>query len=371
MGFIERRKKVFEWMHQEGIDLVMFEDCEARRDQAVRYLCGQPGDALLFLSAGEKTLLMPWDIYMAQRHAKVDMLLEYSMYQLNPIKACIEAARLLEISPTGKIEIPACTSYPDFLKYVDTKSDYDFICRESGAAKLIETMRSIKDDDEIKLYRELSELTNHLIVFLEKAVSDGNLKTEDDVAIFIEKTCRRLGCEGTGFTTLAAGSDRSFGIHAFPPYTNGSFADKGLSILDFGIVLNGYTSDVTMTFTRGVLSKKQTEQLDLVKEAFDIAFSKSAEGVSCMKIAAAVDAFFKKHKVFMPHGLGHGIGLQAHEAPYLRNREQCDTPLETGMIFTIEPGLYDPVCGGCRLENDILLTENGAEVLTKSKIVML
>jgi Xaa-Pro aminopeptidase len=69
--------------------------------------------------------------------------------------------------------------------------------------------------------------------------------------------------------------------------------------------------------------------------------------------------------------LGHGIGLQTHEAPFLRNREIGETLFEPGMIFTIEPGLYDPQEGGCRYENDILLTENGPEVLTRSKIVAL
>jgi len=73
----------------------------------------------------------------------------------------------------------------------------------------------------------------------------------------------------------------------------------------------------------------------------------------------------------MPHGLGHGIGLEAHEAPALRSREDNPWVLEPGMIITLEPGLYDPVAGGCRLENDILVTATGAEVLTNSRILRL
>ncbi|GMO23047.1 MAG: Xaa-Pro peptidase family protein [Termitinemataceae bacterium] len=371
MGYAERREKVFEWMAAEDLSAVMFEDCEHRRDQAIRYLSGHPCDALLFLTADKKTLLVPWDVNMAQRYAQVDNIVEYNNFGLNPIKACIECALRLKIPTGGKIEIPSCTSYPDFLKYVNTKAQIDFICRENGAASFIEKLRSIKDDDEINIYRKVSDITNKIILSIEKKVVDGELKTESDVALFIENECRKYGCEGTGFITLAAGSGRSFGIHCFPSYSGGEFADKGLSILDFGLVYQGYTSDVTMTFARNKLSAKQKNQIDLVKEAFDIAFSKVQVGVSCKTIATAVDNFFKKHDVFMPHGLGHGIGLQAHEAPYLRNRAACDTPLQAGMIFTIEPGLYDTAEGGCRYENDVLLTENGAEILTKSKIVVL
>jgi Xaa-Pro dipeptidase len=73
----------------------------------------------------------------------------------------------------------------------------------------------------------------------------------------------------------------------------------------------------------------------------------------------------------MPHALGHGIGLEAHEAPYLRSRPDNAWILQEGMIFTLEPGLYNPVQGGCRLENDILITAEGAEVLTNGRIIRL
>jgi Xaa-Pro dipeptidase len=73
----------------------------------------------------------------------------------------------------------------------------------------------------------------------------------------------------------------------------------------------------------------------------------------------------------MPHGLGHGIGLEAHEAPSLRSQADNNWILAPGMIITIEPGLYDPVHGGCRLENDVLVTETGAEVLTDARIIRL
>jgi Xaa-Pro dipeptidase len=126
-----------------------------------------------------------------------------------------------------------------------------------------------------------------------------------------------------------------------------------------------------MTFARGKLTPKQQTQLDLVREASNLAISKIQLNVSAKSIAKSVDLFFKKHGVSMPHGLGHGIGLQAHEAPYLKNRDNCDVPLSNGMIVTVEPGLYDFQEGGCRYENDVLLLDGKAQVLTKSQIVVI
>jgi Xaa-Pro dipeptidase len=371
MGFLERREKLYAWMADEGIDIVMFQDNEDRRDNTIRWLTGQPGDALLFLSSDKRSLLIPWDINVARLYAYCDYTIPFTEFSLDPMKALMGAASHFKMPVNAKIEIPSRTPYPDFLQYVDKIACYDIICRKDGVKSEVEWLRSIKDSEEIHIYRTLSGFTNQIIEMVEQNVRSGALKTEADVAIFIEYEARRLDCEGTGFTTLAAGAERSFGIHAFPPYTAAPFAGRGLSILDFGIVYHGYTSDVTMTFARGQLSKKQTARLNLTAKAFELALSKVKDGASCKSIAQAVDTFFKKSKLSMPHGLGHGIGLQPHEYPFLRSRADNEWKLAPGMIFTIEPGLYDPVEGGCRFENDILLTENGVEVLTNSKIVYL
>jgi Xaa-Pro dipeptidase len=371
MGYIERREKLYDWMQAEELSLVMFRDNEDCRDAAVRWLSGQPGDALLFLSAERKALLVPWDINMARLYASCDFTVPFTIYELDVVKAITAAAAYFKTPAGAKIEIPSRTPYPDFLNFVDKIADYDIICRKNGIKSKVERLRMVKDEEEIHIYRTLSMRTNAVIDAVEKNVRDGTLKTEADAAVFIEYEARRLGCEGTGFTTLAAGAERSFGIHAFPQYTAAPFAGIGLSILDFGLVFHGYTSDVTMTFARGPLSKRQETYLELVLSAFELALSKVKDGVSCRMIAQSVDAFFKKSRLAMPHGLGHGLGLEAHEAPYLRSRADNEFKLAPGMIFTIEPGLYHPVEGGCRYENDILLTENGAETLTKSRIVRL
>ena len=108
-----------------------------------------------------------------------------------------------------------------------------------------------------------------------------------------------------------------------------------------------------------------------MEKAYRLCLSMAHNGISTREIAAAVDGLFAKSKKQMPHSLGHGVGLDAHEYPTFRNRSDNEWVLEPGMIFTLEPGLYDPAIGGCRLENDILMTETGPEVLTQSRIVRL
>ena len=367
----KRQEKVYDWMAREGISLVMIEDCEDRRNPAIRWLSGQPSDALLFLSVDRRSLLVSWDINMAMLHGEADIMLPYGEFERQPVNALQTAAERLKIPKGSRIEIPGITSYPRFLNFVEELSDYDIICREGGIWTELEKSRAIKDESEINIYRKVSALTDELINLLEKNIRSGKLKTETDVALFIDCEGRKQGCEGTGFETLAAGPSRSFGIHAFPAYTRETFGGKGLSILDFGLKYAGYTSDVTLTFVGEPLSKPQEKMVSITEKAYKLALSMVKNGIPARNISLAVDSYFARYKKTLVHGLGHGIGLQAHEAPYLRSRSDNDWILEPGMIITLEPGLYDPVHGGCRLENDILITESGAEVLTDSRIIRL
>jgi Xaa-Pro dipeptidase len=365
----ERRKKLYDWMAMEGIAMIMFEDFEGRRDPAIRWMTGQPSDALLFLSFEGKSLLVPWDANMAAIYAQADAVIPYGEFDRNAVKALRGAGAFFKIPPGSRVEIPPVTSYTGFLSYIEEAGDYDIICRNNGAHGEAESLRAVKDEEEQGIYRKASAITNELISLLENNVTAGRLPTELDAAFFIEAECRKRGCEGTGFETLAAGAARSFGIHAFPAYTAEPFAGPGLSILDFGLKYRGYTTDVTLTFAREPLSAAQEKMLALMEKAYAKALSLIQDGVYAREVGQAVDAIFNKARKAMPHALGHGIGLEAHEAPSLRSRQDNMWQFRAGMVFTLEPGLYDPVHGGCRLENDILLTATGPEVLTTARII--
>ena len=365
-----RLEKIWDWMAQEGIALVMLEDAEGQRDRTVRWLSGHPGDALLFLSVDRKSLLVPWDINLANIYGWADMMLPYSEFDRMSRKAILGAAKIFKVPTGSKIEIPASTPYPHFLHYVGELTDFDIICRERSTVSHAQTLRAVKDADEINNYRKAAGITNRLIDLLEKKVRLGKIKTEADAVLLIDHEARKSGCEGTGFECLAAGPQRSFGIHAFPSWTNAPFAGPGLSILDFGLRLNGYTTDVTLTFVREP-SPRQEEMVNLVEQAYNLAVSMANNGTATRAIAAAVDNLFAKSKKYMPHALGHGIGLEEHEYPSIRSRSDNEWVLSEGMVFTFEPGLYDPLEGGCRLENDFLMTENGPEILTNARIIRL
>ena len=365
-----RLEKIWDWMAQESLAMVMFEDTEGRRDQTIRWLTGHPGDALLFLSLDRRALLVPWDFNMAKAYAQADFIVPYSEFERLPRRAIQSAAEKFKIPPGSKIEIPPVTPYPLFLYYVGELTNFDILCRERSATSAAQKIRAIKDDDELRIYRKAADITNSLINLLEKNIRSGKIRNEADVALLIEIEARKRGCEGTGFETLAAGPERSFGIHAFPPWTGAAFGGPGLSILDFGVRLAGYTTDVTVTFVREP-NPKQEKLISLVEKAAKLAASMADNGTATRDLAVAVDALFAKSKKHMPHALGHGIGLEEHEFPAIRNRADNEWILEPGMVFTLEPGLYDPVYGGCRLENDYLVTEYGIEPLTEARIIRL
>ncbi len=366
-----RRERLYEWMAAENVAMIMLEDSEGQRDPAVRWLSGQPGDALLFLSADRRSLLVPWDVNIAKTMADADSMVAYAEFERHPIKAARIVAEHLKLQLGSRVEIPSTTPYPRFLKYVETLNDYDVLCRDGGAADEIAIRRAIKDDEEIDIYREAARATNELIDLLEKEFRSNRTWTETEVALFIDAAARLRGCEGVGFETIAAGPSRSFGIHAVPSYTGEYFGTPGLSILDFGLKYKGYTTDVTLTVVREPLSRAQTRMVSLVEKAYSNAVAAVEIGAATRDIALIVDALFSKARKTMPHALGHGIGLEAHEAPSVRSRADNDWRFEKGMVFTIEPGLYDPSHGGCRLENDILLTEAGTETLTEARIIRL
>lgn len=374
----QRQKAFSQILRDKKVDVAFFEDTEGRRDTSVRYFTGQPGDALLILTASGESVLIPWDMNMAQEMATVDTLLPYTDFGRTATTALAQVLKRLELPGTATIELPPSLPYPAYEKYrqaisqaLGNSRQVQLLCREDGVHQDAVKMRAIKDQYEISCIKRAAAVTDNLILLLEEGVRSGAITTEMDAALLIERECRRAGCEGTGFDTLAAGPERSFGIHCFPPYTAGAFPATGLSILDFGVVVEGYTSDVTLTFAKGPLTPEQERQLELVQQAYDAALEKYKNGLPIKEAAQTVDDIFAQAGRTMPHSLGHGYGLEAHEWPTVRTTQPPEVHFRPGMVVTLEPGLYDTSLGGCRLENDILITPEGHEVLTKARIIRL
>lgn len=373
--FKERIDKLSIWMQNEKIDAVVIEDSEGRRNSSLAYLSGMPSDAVLIVFSDGESVLLPWDEILAEKIASADRIIGYSEYERNPVTAVTKICK--EKLTAGRIELTSQTPHVLYSEIAGSLPAFEIVCRVDGAAEKLLLMRAVKDDAEIEIYREAGKLTNMMIDSLCAGLESGEIKTELEAALFIEAESRRLGAEGSSFETLAAGTTRSWGIHAFPGYTAGPIGDVlpgrcgGLSIIDCGLKYKGYCTDITITICRGKLSARQEKMVSLVDEAHSLAVKTAVNGVTAAKLARAVDQHFAADGWVMPHGLGHGVGLDVHEDPGIKDKEIYDKPIVPGMIFTIEPGLYDAESGGTRLENDYLMTENGAEALTASRILRL
>lgn len=364
-----RRAKLATYLSEKGLGAVVFIDNEEHRCPSLRYFTGHPTDAIFVINVDGKCILSPWDENLARERAVVNKIVPFTRYERDNVKAVSGMLKLLKVPGTSKVEIPSSTSYPEFLNFVDGLSNYDVLCREDGVEQFATNLRAEKDEYELQNIKKAAQITDKLIDIIEEKIKNDEIKTEMDVALLIERECRLEGCEGTGFDTLAAGPARSFAIHCFPPYTSGEFPANGLSILDFGVKYNGYTSDVTLTIAKGTLTEAQEKQLSLVESAYKQALPLYQKDLPVRGPSMKVDDIFAKAKRFMPHSLGHGIGLEAHEAPGIRLKSPQEEVFKVGMVATLEPGLYDVEIGGCRLENDILITENGPEVLTHARII--
>lgn len=367
--YAARREKLFAFMKENKITAAVFEDTEGRRDLSVRYFTGHPSDALWICSSDGKNALVPWDENLAKERSVDVKIVPYNKYYRKNIEAVREILKSFKKNdPRLKVEVSPATPYPLFLKYVDALQGWDVLCRENSVHDFVLSLRACKDEYEIECTKEAARVGDLIIEKIENGIDDGSIKTEMDVSLLIERELRLNGCERNGFDTLAAGSSRSFAIHAFPGYTSAPWPGKGLSILDFGVVFEGYTSDTTLTVVKDA-TDEQKKLVELVEKAAKEALPYYKNGEKIKMAGLVADEVFKKAKREMPHTLGHGIGLEIHEFPRVSAKQTDDLVFKPGMIVTLEPGLYDSKLGGVRLENDVLVTENGNEVITHSKII--
>ena len=368
--YAQRKIKLSDYLQKENLGCCVFIDNEEHRDPALNYFSGHSSDAILLIFSDGYSILIPWDENLAKQNATFDKLIPFTRYKCKDIEATKAALNLGGSHKcSDKVELPTALTYPEYLRFVDALNMYQCRCTEHGAHEYVKELRMIKDEYEIECTKEAARIGDLIIDKIEEGIKNNSIQTEMDVALLIERECRIHGCQRTGFDTLAAGPSRSFAIHAFPGYTSAKWPDVGLSILDFGVVYNGYTSDTTVTVAKGELSEEQEKQLELVQTAYDDCLKLYTKEHTIVEAAKKADSVFAKAKMKMPHSLGHAIGLEIHEAPRVSTKTDNSLKFQPGMILTLEPGLYDAKNGGCRLENDILITEDGNQVISNSRII--
>src|SRR5688572_18022684 len=235
-----------------------------------------------------------------------------------------------------------------------------------STSRVVEEARIVKDAVEVDILREAARRLSAVVDRAMSAARAGS--SERAVAGEIEAAIRDAGYERLAFDTIVASGPNA----ALPHHRAGDrvLATGDLVVLDFGGVLDGYCCDLTRTVSIGSPSLRARQVYDAVRDAQQAAIAAVRPGIDTASVDAAGRPLLEGGGLgsAFGHGTGHGLGLDVHEEPRIaRPRPDAPTvPLEPGMVFTIEPGAYLPGWGGVRIEDDVLVTETGCEVLTSS-----
>ena len=230
-----------------------------------------------------------------------------------------------------------------------------------GAGGAVEGLRGVKDAEELDRVRAAAKLADEALADVLTRGLAG--RTERDVALDIEFTMRRLGAEAASFPPIVAAGAHGALPHAEP--RDVEIPAGTLCVVDWGAVLDGYASDCTRTYgTGGEVDPRDREIYDLVARAQETALAAVRPGPTGREVDAVARAIIDAagHAEHFGHGLGHGVGLDVHEGPRLS--KQGDDALAAGNVVTVEPGVYVPGAVGVRIEDLVIVTDDGAEVVS-------
>ena len=225
---------------------------------------------------------------------------------------------------------------------------------------LIEELRQIKEPEEIKKIRQAVDITGQALKFIEKFIKPG--KKELEVAGELERFIRQKGASKASFEIIVASGPNSSLPHHL---TSGRKIGKGEPVLvDMGVEYEGYKSDLTRVFLPSKIDVLCQKVYGIVLEANKRALEKANTAKLISEIDRCGRGYIAQNGMleFFGHNLGHGVGLEVHEEPHVSSKE--NTQVKPGMVFTIEPGIYLPGKFGIRIEDMVLVSKKGAEVLS-------
>jgi len=314
----------------------------------------------------EKSILVVsrLDYYRALKEAKADEIINLKDYDNNLQKLLKEKVK--NYKKLGVIE--------DFFPYS--------LSSKLRGKKLIDIsrityeLRSIKTKNEINLIKKSCSIATKGLKIIEREINPKT--TEKELYISLFSYLLKMGAEDLAFPTIVTSGCRSSSVHPEPSFSNKKIG-RGIGLIDFGVIYKGYCSDITVPFTIGQLNERERKIVNSVNDVYESVVESLDLEKPAWKIFEIYENFLSERGFEVKHSLGHGIGLDVHEFPNLspkpKNKNQLkkweETKLKEGMIFTIEPGIYVDGLGGCRLENDFLMTSNGIKILSKSKFIEL
>jgi Xaa-Pro aminopeptidase len=330
-----------------------------------RYLSGFTAvDSQLDESAGalfisEKSLILATDSRFEVQAAQEAEGFEIVCYPKGFAKTVPQICENLGISRIGfETSRMTCKQLQDIEKELDAvKPGVELVPDENA----VEAIRLIKDPDEIERTRQALAIAEKAFLGVVDELEAG--MSEKEAAWLLEKSMRESGAEALSFPSIVASGPNSALPHAIPGERK--IMPNEPVLFDWGAVFCGYCSDTSRTTILGEADDTFNKVFQTVIDAQKMAIAAIKGGVSSRDVdrIAREHIEAKGYKGRFGHGLGHGTGLAVHEAPALSPLK--DTQLEAGMLVTVEPGIYIPEWGGVRVENQVVVKEDGAEVLNR------
>lgn len=348
--FMIRRKNLRNMMKKKGIHSFLVTDFVN-----VSYLTGFAGDDSYLLMTEQDDILISDFRYTEQIGNECSGLTA----SIRPVEESMDQAarKLLRGSKKKQLGVEADSMTLSVKEqFGNTLTDWEIVPMRGSVEKL----RMVKDKWEIA---EISRAIH--IAARAFAVTKASLRTEQteiDVRNFLEMQMKLFGADGFAFSSIVAVGSWAALCHAIPG--DRTVSQGELLLFDWGAKVNGYLSDNTRTV---ITTKKPSSKLrkiyDIVLKAQMTAIQAVAPGKKCSDIDAIARGIIKDagYGKYFGHGLGHSFGMQVHENP--RFNSVSDHTLEPGNIMTVEPGIYLPGWGGIRIEDDVLVTQDGYEVL--------
>lgn len=344
-----RLAKVTEYLIANHLDAVIVTKPENRR-----YVSGFSGSAGMLLVSSERAYLLTDFRYIKQAQAQAPefQVIRYTGTPFDALRQLYYKEGLKRIGFEG-----------DFLTWEAYQQIVENLPNAELTSIRLDFLRAVKTEDEICLIKKAVEIADKAFHELLGYIRPG--VKESDVAAELEYYIRRFGSERPAFQTIVASGWRGalpHGIASEKVIEQGEFVT-----LDFGAVYQGYHSDITRTIAIGSTSAKHKEIYNIVLAAQLAGLDAVCAGVDCGEADEAARRIIREagYGDFFGHGLGHSVGLAIHEEPRL-SPSAAGTRLEAGMAVTVEPGIYLPEWGGVRIEDLVVVTSTGREVLTAS-----
>ena len=326
----------------------------------VRYLCGFTGSNAALAITAKDALLVTDGRYTAQAAAEVKGAEVRIAKGPALAEACrwLAAARVKHAYYDGEQTTVAALDAMQEAVKGSAKNGKQFF--QPLPSSLVSAQRMVKDAAEIERMAAAAalgvRLFDHILGFLRPGIP------ENAVAAELEYRARLWGAEAMSFPTIVASGERS----AFPHGTasDAKLPRRGFVTLDFGVILNGYCSDMTRTVHLGRPTEREREAYDAVLAAQENAVAAVAAGRKAGDVDEAARSVLREAKLadYFTHSTGHGVGLEIHESPRIAMAQQ--TLLTKGMVITIEPGIYIPGEFGLRIEDTVVVQRRGCQVLT-------